>query len=252
MKVTLLGTGSSTGTPQLTCDCPVCTSDDWRNKRTRFAIMVETEFKNILVDIPFEIRQQLLKAKVDKLDAIWLTHAHSDHFAGVDDVRMFSFRNGKPLPIFSDKDVIKVVEERYPYLFFENEYVKRPILKPYRIEGETVFFHGVEIVPIRHKHGDETVTSFRIGEFAFLADFSTISEKEREKLTNLKLLVVSSTLKSDHHKHMKFSDVVELIEGLKPERAVLTHMNHRFDFEETKKSLPAFIEPGYDGLSFEI
>jgi len=250
MKVTLLGTGSSTGTPQLLCKCDVCKSENPRNRRTRFSILLETGQRNILIDTPFESRIQLLNSEIESLDAVWLTHAHSDHYSGLDDIRMFSFKNRGPLSFFALPDTINNIETRYPYMFHSNEYIDRPILSPVIVSEKPMFFYGAKIIPLIYPHGVSTVTSFRLNNFAFLSDISTIDEKEKEKLRNLDLLIVSSTVKHDHYKHMKLDDVIALIMELKPRRAALTHMNHRFDYEEMVDYLPSPIVPGFDGLSF--
>lgn len=253
MKITLLGTGSSTGTPQLLCKCPVCLSDNEKNMRTRFSIFLETGQKNILIDTPFEIRLQLLRAGVESIDAIWLTHAHSDHFAGIDDMRVFSFKNKAPIPFFSIESTLRTLEKRFEYLFFQNEYSPVSFLEAHAVTGsEHIFFSGMEIIPICYKHGPGEVTSFRTGDFAFVVDVSAIAESELEKLYGLELLVISATTKRDHYKHLKLDDIVEIAKKLAPKRVVLTHMNHTFDYTEIRNYLPSFIEPGYDNMVIEI
>lgn len=253
MRVTLLGTGSSTGTPQLLCDCPVCLSADPRNRRTRFAILLETAQTTLLIDTPFEIRLQLLAAGIQRLDALWLTHTHSDHFAGIDDLRIFSFRNKAPLPLYALPSVIATARDRFKYLFDENEYSDINFLEPRPVTGDGPVTCGdLILTPLYHRHGQSAMASFRTGDFAFIADISEIAPTELEKLRGLDTLVISCTVKHDHYKHMKLDDILALIQRIAPRRAILTHMNHLFDHEELLRTLPAGVVPGYDGMIIEL
>ncbi len=252
MIVTLLGTGSSTGTPQLLCTCPVCTSKDPRNKRTRFSILVEVDGVTILVDAPFELRQQLLAAQVKRIDAVWLTHAHSDHLSGIDDLRIFSFARDGHIPFYALPSELEHVRRRFSYLFEENEYFEKHFLDPFPITDRPIDIAGIPLRPVFHTHGKADVASFRLRNFAFIADFSNIEPEEVDKLHGLDMLVVSATVQKEHYKHMKLTDVVALIRKIAPRRAILTHMNHHNDYEKTLMLLPAGIEPGYDGMRLEI
>lgn len=249
MRVTLLGTGSSTGTPQLLCDCATCRSDDPHDRRTRFAILIEQGGTVLLVDAPFEIRMQLLAAKVKRLDALWLTHAHSDHLAGVDDLRIFAFRNGAPIPCFALPETIATTRHRFTYLFDDNEYGDLKFLDPRPVGHDPLAFRDLTLVPIHHRHGDTAVVSFRAGPFAFLADLSAIDDGELEKLNGISTLVISCTVRNDHYKHMKLDQVLALAARIGAPRTVLTHMNHRFGHADLRATLPAGVEPGYDGLT---
>ncbi|MGI6395328.1 MAG: MBL fold metallo-hydrolase [bacterium] len=252
MKITFNGTGSSTGTPQLFCSCPVCTSESPENKRTRFSITIIEGETSIQIDAPFEIRQQLLNAKIRKIDALWLTHAHSDHIAGIDDLRMVSFENNSPLPLFAGAETIEILNTRFPYLFFENDYRETPLFKPVAINKRPFEFKNITFIPIEYFHGETVVNSFRIKDFAFLVDISGISQHELEKLKGAKVIAVSATTKFPHKKHKSLNQIIELIDEISPERAFLTHMNHSFDYLKIKKELPANVFPAFDGLTLEI
>lgn len=252
MKVTILGSGSSTGVPQLLCHCPVCTSTNIKNRRGRFSILFSQDNTNILVDAPFESRLQLLKANVSHIDLFWLTHPHSDHVAGVDDLRIFAFKNNISLPVYALSEHIETVTQKFPYLFFENEYRTQPLFTGHAITHTPIKHKQALLTPIIHEHGSMNVASFRWNDVAFLADISAIKQSELDKLQGLKLLIISHTLKHNHFKHMKAADIIALIQQIKPERAILTHMNHTFDYDELKQSLPDGIEPGYDGMTIEI
>ncbi|MBP5407106.1 MBL fold metallo-hydrolase [bacterium] len=246
------GTGSSTGVPQLFCNCDVCRLMDERNRRTRFSMTLIEGETVLQIDFPYEIRQQLLKSRIPHIDAGWLTHAHSDHFAGIDDLRMASFRNDEPLPFFLSRETFEIATRRFPYLFFENEYLPRPFLKPVFVEKEPVSFRNLTILPIRHKHGETVVTSLRFKDFALLADINSIDSCELDKAKGAKILAISSTVQKKHPTHFSFEEILDIIRYLAPERAYLTHMNHTFDYEETLKKLPENVLPAIDGLKVEI
>ena len=247
------GTGSSTGVPQLFCDCDVCKLTDERNRRTRFSMTLIEDGTVLQIDFPYEIRQQLLRSQVSHVDAGWLTHAHSDHFAGIDDMRMASFRKDEPLPFFLSRETFEIAQKRFPYLFFENEYLPRPFLKPVFVEKEPVQFKNMTLLPIRHKHGETVVTSLRFKDFALIADINSIEPEELDKAKGVKLLAISSTVwKKKHPTHFSFEEILDIIKYLAPERAYLTHMNHTFDYSETLKKLPENVMPAVDGLKIEF
>ena len=246
------GTGSSTGVPQLFCNCDICRLTDERNCRTRFSMTLIEDETVLQIDFPYEIRQQLLKSRLSHIDAGWLTHAHSDHFAGIDDMRMASFRKEEPLPFFLSRETFEIAQKRFPYLFFENEYLPRPFLKPVFVEKEPVSFRNMTILPIRHKHGETVVTSLRFKDFALLADINSIEPAELDKAKGVKVLAISATVQKKHPTHFSFEEILDLIKYLAPERAYLTHMNHTFDYEETLKKVPENVMPAVDGLKIEV
>ncbi len=252
MKVIFSGTGSSTGTPQLFCKCKVCLSENEKNKRSRFSLIISEQDTTVLVDTPFELRLQLLRAGIEKIDAIWITHPHSDHIAGIDDTRIIAFKNKESIPFFADAATMETIKLKYPYMFGENEYSSTPFLKPEIITSKPFDFRGISFLPIKHLHGSMDVCSFRSGNFAFLADVSKISEKEVGKLKGVKVLSVCTTVKQPHYKHMELEKVIKLIQKIDPKRAYLTHMNHHFEYDEIKSSLPPDIEPAYDGLEIIV
>lgn len=246
------GTGSSTGVPQLFCSCEVCSLKDPRNRRTRFSVTIIERETVLQVDFPFELRQQLLKSGIDHITGAWLTHPHSDHLSGIDDLRMASFRNGTPLPFFLNRETYEIASVRYPYLFFENEYIPRPFLRPVILDGSPVALDDLNIIPIRHMHGELVVSSLRIGDFALVADISSIEENEFKKLAGVRTLAIAATVHKVHPRHFNLHQVIEFIDKVSPDQAYLTHMNHTFDYEETLSLLPNGVVPATDGLRIEI
>ncbi|HNW81667.1 MAG TPA: MBL fold metallo-hydrolase [bacterium] len=252
MQVIFNGTGSSTGVPQLFCECPVCRSHDPKNARTRFSMTLKKDSTILQVDLPFELRIQLLRSGVKHVDGVWLTHPHSDHIAGIDDIRMASFISGTPIPLFAGEQTILNAQKRFPYMFFENEYVERPFLSPVILNERTIIFKDFEMIPLLHFHGNMEVYSFRSGNFGFLADISSISTHELSKLKGVHVLAVATTVHRVHERHMNFDQVIELIKDIRPEKAFLTHMNHSFDYNTMLKKLPDYIFPAYDGLTIDL
>ena len=184
---------------------------------------------------------------------IWLTHPHSDHIAGIDDLRMVSFVRKQPIPVYGSQKTLEAARRQFPYMFTDqNEYIKRPFLIPNLVTGDTVKFRGIEIIPIKHHHGEMEVESLRIGNFALLADISHIKDEEFEKLKGISTLAISTTVKRPHSKHLCLPEVISLIDKLKPEKAYLTHMNHTFDYHEIKSQLPEHIQPAWDGMEILI
>lgn len=208
------------------------------------------------VDFPFELRYQLLKTKIDHIDAGWLTHAHSDHLSGIDDIRMVAFSNKNSLPFFVNEETLAIVRRRFPYLFEQNNcyrhFFPHAFLEPRIIGSEPIEFKDLKILPIRNVHGEDAVSSFRIGDFALLADISSIESSELDKLKGLKVLAISTTVHKKNPKHLTLDEVLDLIKYLAPQKAYLTHMNHTFDYEETLQHLPQGVVPAVDGLKITV
>lgn len=167
-------------------------------------------------------------------------------------MRMVSFRKDEPLPFFLSRETFEIAQQRFPYLFFENEYLPRPFLKPIFLEKEPVNFKGLTFIPIHHKHGETLVTSLRFKDFALLADINSIEPTELGKVKGVKVLAISSTVQKKHPTHFSFEEILDLIKYIAPERAFLTHMNHTFDYEETLKKVPENVVPAIDGMKIEI
>lgn len=252
MEIIFNGTGSSTGVPQLFCNCAVCRSDNPKNSRTRFSITLKKGSTVLQVDLPFELRLQLLRSGITHIDGVWLTHPHSDHIAGIDDIRMASFQSGESIPLFAGEKTIINAQKRFPYMFFENEYIERSFLAPVILDGRNAVLKDFELTPVTHYHGKMEVHSFRTGEFGLLADISSIEESELEKLKGVRMLAICTTVNRIHERHLNFDQVLELIERISPQKAYLTHMNHSFDYETVLKKLPGHIIPAYDGLTVTI
>ena len=250
LKITFLGTGTSQGVPIIGSNHPVCLSLDEKDKRLRVSVLIKWKDCNIVIDCGPDFRQQMLYSKLKKLDAIFFTHEHADHTAGLDDIRPFYFKQGD-IPIYGTKKVMNNLSSRFSYIFSNKEkYPGAPsveinLIKPNKL----INFFGQKIIPVSFLHNKIPVTGYRIGDFAYLTDIKTINDKELEKLINLDVLVISSLRIQEHPNHLNLEDSISLIKRIKPKRAYLTHISHLMGFhKEVSKLLPENIFLAYDGL----
>jgi len=253
VKLTFLGTGTSQGIPVIACKCPVCLSTDKRDKRLRTSALIEVDGQNIVIDSGPDFRYQMLRAKVEKLDAILFTHEHKDHTAGLDDVRAFNWVNKKAVDIYAEERVQASLKQEFAYVFAEFRYPGIPQLNLWIVENKPFNINGTQITPIRARHFRLPVYAYRIADLAYVTDANYISSEEKEKLQGLKVLVVNALRKEKHLSHFTLSEALSLIEELKPEAAYLTHFSHQLGFHENvSKELPENVFMAYDGLEIEI
>ena len=253
MDVTFLGTGTSQGIPIIGSEHPVCLSKDAKDKRLRVSILVCWNNLNILIDCGPDFRQQMLANNVKKLDAIFYTHEHNDHTAGLDDIRPFFFRQGD-IPVYAHERVLKALRKRFDYIFTtENKYPGAPGVIENTIENKTFSFEGLTVTPINFMHNRLQVFGFRIEDFAYITDIKSIEDEEVEKLGDLKVLVVSALRMEPHHSHFNLEEALEFIKRIKPEKAYLTHISHMLGFhEEVEKTLPRNVHLAYDNLKITV
>lgn len=253
MKFTFLGTGTSQGVPIIGCSCPVCTSSDSRDKRLRTAALIESNGTAIALDAGPDFRQQMLLAKVKKLDAILLTHEHRDHIAGLDDVRAFNFLQKKPMDIWGEARVLEAIQNEFSYVFADYKYPGSPEMNLHRIDGSHFVIDGIEIIPIRAYHHKMPVYGFRIGDLAYITDANSIPEDEMKKLKGVEILVINALRREKHISHFNLQEAIDVINTLRPRAAYLTHMGHQMGFyQEVQNELPANIFLAYDGLTLEV
>lgn len=249
MQLEFLGTGTSQGVPVLNCDCDVCSSDDPRDDRLRCAVLFRTDSQIILVDGGPDMRQQLLRTDVPRLDAVLLTHEHMDHISGMDDLRSYNFKQKRAMPIYANPATAEVVERVYAYAFGENNYPGIPQFDLQRI-GKAPFMIGPDkVVPIEVLHYKLPVFGYRIGDITYITDAKTISAKQMQKIEGSKVLAINALRREEHISHLNLDEALELIERIGPEQAYLTHISHLFgQHAEIEQELPSNVHVAYDGL----
>ena len=253
MKVTFLGTGTSQGIPVIGSNHPVCLSSDPKDKRLRVSALVEWNDYTYVIDCGPDFRQQILSNKVSKIDGILFTHEHSDHVAGLDDIRPFFFNQGD-IPIYAHQRVLDTLRNRFEYVFVtEDKYPGAPGVKEIVIENKPFKLGDLEIVPINTLHNRVQVFGFRLNHFAYLTDVKTIEDSEIDKLKGVKVLVVNALREKPHHSHFNLEEAIAFIQKVKPQKAYLTHISHYMGFhEEVQQRLPDNIYLAYDNLQIEI
>ncbi len=249
MKITFLGTGTSQGVPVIACDCPVCLSDDKKDKRLRTSLLVETRQNTFVIDAGPDFRQQMLNARVMKLDAILLTHEHKDHIAGMDDVRAFNYKSQGAIDIWAEKRVQDAVRHDYSYVFSENHYPGIPKMKLHTIDDYSVNIKGDVVIPLRVFHYRLPILGFRIDDMAYITDANYMSEETKEKLIGVRYLVINALRKEKHISHYSLGEAVELIREISPRKAFITHIGHQMGrHEEVNRELPVNVTLAWDGL----
>ncbi len=249
LKVTFLGTGTSQGVPVIACKCAICTSLDPRDNRLRTSILVEDDNTTIVIDSGPDFRQQLLRAKVLKLDGLVFTHEHKDHIAGMDDIRAFNYICKKPVDIYATKEVQSALHREFHYAFDEIKYPGVPELNLHTIENKPFDVGTIHLEPILVKHFMLDVFGYRINDFTYITDAKTISDKEKLKVKGSKVLVINALRKENHVSHFTLTEALNFIKEINPDKAYLTHLSHQMGLhEELSKELPSNVEIAFDGL----
>lgn len=251
MEVTVLGSGTSKGIPEIGCDCYVCRSSDERDKRLRSSVLVRTMGMQLLIDASPDFREQAIRNNIYNVDALLLTHIHYDHVGGIDDLRPFCL--GGDVPVFCRKDVDCDLRRRIDYCFRDKKYPGVPGFDTTIITDRPFLVNGLKVIPVSVNHGDMPIVGYRIGKFAYVTDCKTINDIEKEKLRNLDVLILNALRDRDHFAHLTVSEAVALIEELKPKRAYLTHFCHEAGtHSQLEARLPDGIFPAFDGQIIRI
>ena len=249
MIVTFLGTGTSQGVPVIACGCEVCTSIDYRDKRTRSAIHFEVDGLSIVVDTGPDFRQQMLRERIKHLDAILFTHEHKDHTAGLDDIRAYNYFQKKDIPIYAHRRVISRLEQEYDYVFAEHKYPGIPQVETVEINNAPFKVQDTPVTPIEVMHYQLPVFGFRIGDFSYITDANKIPEDEFKKLKGSKYLVLNALRREAHISHFTLAEAIGIAEMVGAEKTYLTHISHQMGkHRDVEKELPANVELAFDGL----
>lgn len=254
MRVYFLGTGTSQGIPVIGSNHSVCKSADFRDKRLRVSVWVSWENHSFVIDCGPDFRQQMLNSNCQKIDGILYTHEHSDHTAGMDDIRPFYFKQGE-IPIYAHQRVIENLKKRFDYIFeIENKYPGTPSVKTIEVINNHPFSIGDKTaIPVNIMHGNLQVFGYRIDDFAYLTDVKTIEKSEVEKLRNLKVLVVNALREEHHATHFNLQEALDFIALIQPQKAYLTHISHILGFHnDVQQKLPENVYLAYDNLEINI
>lgn len=254
MNIYFLGTGTSQGIPIIGSTHPVCKSIDYKDKRLRVSLWISWEDHSYVIDCGPDFRQQMLASDCQKVDGILFTHEHSDHTAGLDDIRPFNFRQGE-MPIYAHQRVIENLKKRFDYVFeTENRYPGAPSVKTFEVINNVPFvLAGKTVIPINALHGDLQVFGYRIDDFAYLTDVKTVAPEEVEKLKNLDVLVLNALRIDPHNTHFNLQEALGFITLVKPKKTYLTHISHLLGFhEEVQKQLPENVFLAYDNLTITL
>jgi phosphoribosyl 1,2-cyclic phosphate phosphodiesterase len=252
LRVTMLGCGTSTGVPVIGCRCAVCTSSDPRNRRLRTSLRLELAAGVAVVDTSPDFRQQALTFGLDRVDAILFTHSHVDHLFGLDDVRVFNFRQGGAIPCYGSAATLAAVRRTFAYAFEpEGEGGGKPRLELIEVRRPFALL-GREVVPVPLLHGSMEVFGYRLGGFAYLTDCSRVPEASRALLGGLEVLILDALRYRPHGTHLSVEEAIALAAEIGARRTIFTHLAHDVDYAAPQVALPAGVEFGYDGLAFDV
>jgi phosphoribosyl 1,2-cyclic phosphate phosphodiesterase len=260
LKVTFLGTGTSQGVPVIGCTCEVCQSLDYRDKRLRTSILLQTsseEHPNIIqtlvIDTGPDFRQQMLREQVKRVDAVLFTHAHRDHTAGLDDVRAFNFIQKMDMPVYGTTAVLEQLRIEYAYAFAPDYYPGIPRLTLHLIEEKDFNVNGVKVTPLPVFHLRLPVMGFRFNNFCYITDANNIPQETLQKLKGTEVLVLNALQREPHISHFNLSQALEMVEVIKPQKAYFTHISHKLGTHaDVSKELPQNVLLAYDGLQIAL
>ncbi|MCG8469949.1 MAG: MBL fold metallo-hydrolase [Gemmatimonadetes bacterium] len=258
MRVRFLGTGTSFGVPVIGCPCAACSSDDPRDRRTRHALLIESDDEALLVDTPPELRLQLVDAGVGSVDAVFLSHEHADHTHGIDDLRVFSARRGEPLPLHIAREFEAEVRSRFDYIWGDDaraqpgSTIPQLDLRPFE-DRDVIRAAGLELRVIAYPHGTYRSYGFRVGGLGVVIDGKSIPEDAMPMLEGVEVLIINALWFGDPHPgHFSIEEAVEASRAVGAERTYLTHITHRSTHAEIERRLPPGVEPAFDGQVIEL
>jgi phosphoribosyl 1,2-cyclic phosphate phosphodiesterase len=252
-KITFLGTGTSTGVPMLANDHPVCLSQNEKDKRLRASILISWDEFTYVIDCGPDFRQQMLRENVRSINGVLFTHEHSDHTAGIDDLRPYCFQMGA-IPVYLDALTLKSLEQRFEYVFkTKNRYPGAPRIQVNLVDQAKFKLNNVTVTPIKALHGPLPITCYRFNNIAYLTDVKTIGLSEKEKLKNLDILIVNALRIEAHPTHFNLEEALSFVAEINPKKTYFTHISHKLGLHDAvQKNLPENVFLAFDGLKIEV
>ena len=253
MKLTILGSGTSQGVPVIACQCPVCRSTDRQDKRLRSSAMLDINGKKIVFDAGPDFRYQMLRANVQDVRAILLTHEHKDHIGGLDDVRAFNWVKKGPVDVYGSEKTREVVYKDFSYAFAKSRYPGVPEIEYHEVDERPFFIDDIEVIPLPVMHYKMPVLGFRIGNFAYITDANAIPTYAMERLEGVDYLVLNALRKTEHLSHFSLPQALDIIRKLNVKQAFLTHIGHQMGLAaEVSGELPPNVRLAYDTMEIDI
>tara|TARA_B100000214_G_C23969170_1_gene629220 strand:- start:1651 stop:2409 length:759 start_codon:yes stop_codon:yes gene_type:complete len=252
LKARFLGTGTSQGVPVIGCDCNVCLSDDLNDKRLRSSIYIKYKNQNILIDTGPDLRQQVLKNNIKKIDFVLYTHAHRDHVSGIDELRSFNFLQKEEIHAFGNKELVSQLKRDYSYIFSGLKYPGLPKIKLNKIQDK-FNYKNISITPINILHHKLNILGYRIGNLTYITDAKTIPLIEQEKIYGSDILIINCLQIKEHISHLNLDEALKLIKKLNVKKVYFTHISHFLGLhKDVNKILPKNVELAYDNLEISL
>lgn len=253
MKVTFLGTGTSQGVPVIGCDCNICTSLDFRDKRFRSSVHLQIGKLSLVIDTGPDFRSQILRAGITTLDAVLYTHEHKDHTAGLDDIRPFNFKQQKDMPVFGKLQVLEQIKREFAYIFSGKRYPGVPQVETIEIGENPFTIEGITVTPIPVLHYKLPILGFRIGDFTYITDANYISAESLKLIEGTEVLVLNALQKEPHISHFTLDEAVDMAQKIGAKESYFTHISHRLGLHDAvDRELPQGIALAYDGLQLTL
>jgi phosphoribosyl 1,2-cyclic phosphate phosphodiesterase len=252
LRITFLGTGTSSGVPMIGCHCEVCTSTDEKDKRLRSSVLVESATTKLVIDTTPDFRQQMLRIQNDTLNAVLFTHPHKDHIGGLDDIRPYNYFMQKAMDVYANSMTTEALMREFAYAFADKKYPGIPEINLVTIDEAPFLIGDIPVTPIVVWHHKMPVFAYRLGDFTYITDANRIEDSEKEKIRGSKVMVVNALRREQHISHFTLDEAVALVNELEVPEAYFTHISHQLGkHNEVNKLLPDHIRLAYDGLAIQ-
>lgn len=254
MVITFLGTGSAPGVPMIGCKCRVCKSNNPKNKRLRQSIWLTEKGFSLLIDATPDLRYQILKYNIKKIDAILLTHPHSDHILGLDETRIFSFKQNRPIPLYGTRFTLLSTKKTFWYALNTEVPLKSglPEFTIKEINDKPFNLGPFNIEVLKGEHGISFIDGFKINNICYMTDFKEVPEETIEKAKKCKILIIGALSTKEHFAHLSLKEALFIIEKIAPQKAYLVHLGHKMDYDKLISILPKNVLPAFDGLKIRV